>query len=190
MPDDHIGKFKISGDLCDRMVEWYESNKSKAVRGKLGGDGEVVTNEKKTMDIHVNFNDRLPIIEEYFWALDDCFQEYKKQYPWVDTLPKFQIDADFNIQKYERGGHFSKWHCERGYEPQNMRRCLVFMTYLNDVAENAGGRTEFMYQKVSFKPEKGRTLIWPAEWTHVHRGAHLLSGVKYIATGWYQVDPT
>ena len=34
------------------------------------------------------------------------------------------------------------------------------------------------------KPETGKTFIWPAEWTHAHRGEVLNSGVKYIITGW------
>ena len=37
---------------------------------------------------------------------------------------------------------------------------------------------------LKIKPEIGKTLIWPAEWTHAHRGEVLNSGVKYIITGW------
>ena len=36
----------------------------------------------------------------------------------------------------------------------------------------------------TIKPEIGKTLIWPAEWTHAHKGEVLNSGVKYIITGW------
>ena len=57
------------------------------------------------------------------------------------------------------------------------------MTYLNDVTD--GGETEFMYQKLKIKPKKGLTLIWPADWTHTHRGIPSMTQVKYIATGWY-----
>ena len=32
--------------------------------------------------------------------------------------------------------------------------------------------------------EVGKTLIWPAEWTHAHMGDVLKSGTKYIITGW------
>ena len=42
------------------------------------------------------------------------------------------------------------------------------MTYLNDV--NDYGETEFYYQKLKIKPEKGKTVIWCADWTHTHRG--------------------
>ena len=56
------------------------------------------------------------------------------------------------------------------------------MTYLNDI-KNDGG-TEFFYQKTKFNAKKGLTLIWPAEWTHTHRGIISEEYEKYIITGW------
>jgi len=61
------------------------------------------------------------------------------------------------------------------------------MLYLNDVEE--GGETEFLYQKMRVKPTKGTILIWPADWTHTHRGNPPLSGDKYIYTGWMEHTP-
>jgi hypothetical protein len=58
------------------------------------------------------------------------------------------------------------------------------MMYLNDVDD--GGETEFLYQSKRYKPVKGRVLIWPAGFTHVHRGNPPLSGEKYIATSWLE----
>ena len=57
------------------------------------------------------------------------------------------------------------------------------MTYLNDVTDD--GETEFYYQKIKVKPQKGLTLIWPADWTHTHRGNTSKTQDKYIITGWY-----
>jgi hypothetical protein len=56
------------------------------------------------------------------------------------------------------------------------------MTYLNDVKD--GGATHFVHQDLSVQPEKGKTLIWPAEWTHAHLGNVVNSGSKTIVTGW------
>ena len=50
------------------------------------------------------------------------------------------------------------------------------MTYLNDVED--GGNTYFTHYNLRIKPEIGKTLIWPAEWTHAHCGEILNSGVK------------
>ena len=70
------------------------------------------------------------------------------------------------LQKYEIGGHFNKMHCERA-SLQSMHRVFAWMTYLNDVED--GGETYFEHYNLSVKPSKGKTLIWPAEWTHAHR---------------------
>ena len=36
------------------------------------------------------------------------------------------------------------------------------------------------------KPVKGRVLIFPAAFTHTHRGGLVLDGTKYIATAWVE----
>jgi len=59
------------------------------------------------------------------------------------------------------------------------------MLYLNDNFE--GGETEFIYQKDRIKPRKNRLLIWPAAYTHVHRGNPPINGDKYIITGWVEM---
>ena len=56
------------------------------------------------------------------------------------------------------------------------------MTYLNEGFDS--GETHFPMLNLEVTPEKGKTLIWPAEWTHAHRGEILNKGYKYIITGW------
>ena len=89
----------------------------------------------------------------------------------------------FNIQKYSSGDHFSRLHSERT-SINTLHRLFAWMTYLNDVKEENGGTTDFDSYKIKVKPEQGKTLIWPAEWTHAHYGSILKSGEKFIITGW------
>jgi hypothetical protein len=56
------------------------------------------------------------------------------------------------------------------------------MIYLNDVED---GGTEFMKQKHTEKAEAGKLIIWPADWTHAHRGEVSTTKTKYILTGWF-----
>mgnify|MGYP003310952385 CR=1 FL=1 len=58
--------------------------------------------------------------------------------------------------------------------------------YLNDVKKEDGGSTDFDYYKIKVNPERGKTLIWPAEWTHAHKGNIINSGSKYIITKWWR----
>ena len=61
-------------------------------------------------------------------------------------------------------------------------RAMVYMTYLNDVTE--GGGTMFYHQNVTTKAVKGKTLIFPAAYTHLHKGEISQTQHKYILTGW------
>ena len=87
---------------------------------------------------------------------------------------------EFHIQHYEPNEGYFNWHCERGTH-QSIQRALVFMTYLNDVED---GGTEFLHQHLSTPAKKGLTLIWPAYWTHTHKGIVSKLKEKYIVTGW------
>ena len=94
----------------------------------------------------------------------------------------------FNVQKYSKGDHFSKVHTERS-SLDSLHRVFAWMTYLNDVNDGDGGETYFSHYDIGIKPEIGKTLIWPAEWTHAHAGKILNSGEKYIITGWMNFPP-
>jgi len=94
--------------------------------------------------------------------------------------------GDLNLQHYARhsGGYFA-WHAEVSpSDPtgEPLHRVLPFMIYLNDVAE--GGETEWYYQDLSIQPRAGTLVMWPAYFTHTHRGRTPRSGDKYILTSW------
>ena len=80
-------------------------------------------------------------------------------------------------------------HCENdgGVDGSAEKRVLAWMVYLNDVTD--GGETAFPTQGKKFSPRAGDVLIWPAYWTHPHRGIVSESQVKYIATGWFSREP-
>ena len=59
------------------------------------------------------------------------------------------------------------------------------MLYLNTVKDKGG--TEFIFQNVVTPAIKGNLLIWPAEFTHLHRGIISPTEKKYIATGWFEI---
>jgi hypothetical protein len=138
--------------------------------------------EKKFNEI---LSDQEKIITDYVNSLNYCLIEYKKNYPHLDShLPAWGIVESYNIQKYQPSEAFFEWHFERTHGLKGSeKRLLVFMTYLNTVKDE--GETEFFYQKLKVKPEEGLTLIWPAHFTHFHKGQISKKYEKYIITGWY-----
>ena len=179
-----IGAYNIENDsLCEKIVSFFEENKDLQSQGAVG-DG-IDEKIKKSTDITIYPNnlkeEKFFLFKDYLNSLNKCYQDYRETYPF---LKKFITKVDlgyFNIQKYLPGGHFAELHSERT-SLQNLHRLFAWMTYLNDVDD--GGTTDFDYFDIKVKPEKGKTLIWPAEWTHAHTGSILKSGKKYIITGW------
>jgi prolyl 4-hydroxylase len=179
-----VGSWNIDDNkLCAKIIDIFENRKDLQRKGVTGyGKDEKA---KKSTDISL---DPKSIIEEefvdiktYIDKLYQCYQDYKDQWPFLkQNITTLDIPS-FNIQKYEPGGHYNLMHCERG-SLQSMHRVFAWMTYLNDVED--GGETYFKHFDLKIKPKTGNTLIWPAEWTHAHKGETLNKGNKYIITGW------
>ena len=181
-----IGAWQLYNDiLFEKIIEFFDKNKHLHNKGTI--DKGVNLSEKKTTDLTIDpldlRNKNYLIFNDYFKELFNCYNDYKKQWPFIDESIQILDIPSFNIQKYLPGDHFSKIHTERS-STSTSHRVFAWMTYLNDVDENSGGSTKFKHFDISFKPKKGKTLIWPAEWTHAHSGDVVKSGMKYIITGW------
>jgi hypothetical protein len=169
--------------LCQAIIEHFELHPARHTSGRstYGVDLSV----KNSVDYTVYPKEiNLPshaILDEYMQRLHDCYRDYLLQWPFLDKVIGNIDIGEFNIQKYNPGGHFGRVHSERT-ALDNAHRLLAWMTYLNDVED--GGQTHFEHYGIDIKPEQGKTLIWPAEWTHAHAGKVVNSGVKYIITGW------
>jgi len=179
-----IGSWNIENDnLCKKIIVLFDTNKN--LQNKGVASSVVDTTIKKTTDISIKPNDlkntKFKCLKDYIEELYNCYIDYQNQWPFVKSLTENMHIGGFNIQKYSSGDHFSKIHTERS-GIKNIHRLFAWMTYLNDVDD--GGITNFSHYDIRIKPEIGKTLIWPAEWTHAHNGEIINSGVKYIVTGW------
>ena len=65
-----------------------------------------------------------------------------------------------------------------------MNRVLTWTAYMNDDFD--AGETEFLYQQYRYKPQQGDIVVFPAAFTHTHRGNPPYNGTKYILTGWVE----
>ena len=172
-----------NNNLCNEITNLFENNKNLQKQGVTdkGKNPEI----KKTIDITIHPKDlkkpKFEILKEYINELHKCFLDYQNQWPFLKATFKTVYIPSFNIQKYSPGDHFATLHSERTSLP-TLHRLFAWMTYLNDVDD--GGQTNFGHYGLKIKPKTGKTLIWPAEWTHAHTGEILKSGTKYIVTGW------
>jgi hypothetical protein len=186
MSPNFIAGSYIDHKVCDEVIEYFEENTDHQYAGVLGCGLVPEWKDSTDMQIHPLISDRR--MKAYLDALESVCEGYIKQFPWASMDHGYwRLNESFNIQKYLPGQGFHKWHTERNCtNGTNPFRHLVFMTYLNDVTD--GGETEFYHQEIKVRPEKGLTLIWPSDWTHVHRGIISKTQTKYITTGWYGYD--
>ena len=169
--------------LCNEIIQFFKNNRDLQQQGVTSGGKNL--NVKSRTDISVNPNDlknkKFAILKRYINELHKCYLDYQNQWPFLKSMLKDIDIAPFNIGEYSAGDHFAAIHSERTSIP-TLHRLFAWMTYLNDVDD--GGQTNFSHYGLKVKPEVGKTLIWPAEWTHAHAGEVLKSGTKYIITGW------
>jgi len=179
--DNFIYQQFIDLNLCDELKEYYEKNPNK-FKGTFGDKQETNAKYKQSTECVFSINDG-DIFNKYILELNKVCKNYKNKFKFCDVQQNKWSWIGSKIQKYEPDEGYHVWHCENeGYEI-SISRHLVFMTYLNDVTD--GGETGFFYQNLKVKPQKGLTLIWPAIWTHTHKGYPSPTEEKYIVTGWY-----
>jgi hypothetical protein len=122
-----------------------------------------------------------------FWeGLQTCFDDYVSEY---DILKDVHLRCtSIKIQKTIPGAGYHIWHSEQGNN-ESSNRGLVYSIYLNNLDEDGAGETEFLYQKLRISPKENTAIIWPAAFTHTHRG-NVVHGTipKYIITGWFYYE--
>ena len=123
-----------------------------------------------------------PPVKAYFKYLQQCLNCYMGRYG-IDFSGIIYNDV-FKIHKVRKSEGYHVWHYEKS-SPENIDRLMAYMTYLE--VPKKGGETEFLHQSLRIEPIVGRTLIWPAGFTHMHRGNPPLVGEKMYITGWFNV---
>ena len=119
------------------------------------------------------------IARKIFPKIQPCIDKYLQQFPILGQR-RFMIH-DCKMKKIKCGAGFHQWHYENG-TVSDARRTFVIQVYLNDDFD--GGETEFLYQIKREKAVAGDVLIFPCQYTHVHRGNPPIDGDKYLLTSW------
>lgn len=182
----------ISSEECDAFIEYFE---------KFSENGFTFGREKTNLSVEID-DEQLsseqcimveetlkcenispgpfPFFNEKFWEI--AYPIYTSKYSIVKQYAQ-HIVRYTKIQKTRVGQGYHLWHSENG-NVNVSTRLLTFILYLNDVEE--GGETEFLYYSKRISPKKGKLIVWPAGFTHTHRGNPPLKNTKYVLTGWVE----
>jgi hypothetical protein len=176
----------FSKEYCDTAIQYFED----MVATGHGISRQILdkTSKKNKEDTAVfvdqfkltGVNNLLLNFNNTFW--NTCYTDYADKYWGLQTV-EHHNSYFYKVQKTEIGQGYHAWHCESDSKV-SCARLLAWSLYLNDVTE--GGETEFLNQHLRIKPKTGTLVIWPAGFTHIHRGNPPISENKYIATGWVE----
>lgn len=178
---------------CEHLISEFE----RLVTGGAGinrqnGEG-ADRHQKDDMQLGLNikvhntlqFNNK-DTVDVFFDGLQQCYEAYTNNY---SVLKNGKIRAStMKMQRTSPGGGYHIWHGEQGNNA-HANRVLAYMLYLNTLEPNEAGETEFLYQRTRLQPQKNTMVVWPAAFTHAHRG-NVVHGTncKYIVTGWFYYD--
>lgn len=185
---DFIGVYKnaFSKPFCDLVIDHFEkADKAGFTQNRQKTDGEA-RNRKDDVALFGHDVNGLPLVGAFsrqfydkFWS---CHADYVSRFSVLDTEAAQGVYS-IKVQRTQVGGGYHVWHFESDSRT-TCNRTLAWMVYLNDVEK--GGETEFLYQHERLQAEQGTLVIWPASFTHAHRGNPPLSNTKYVITGWVE----
>ena len=158
----------INDDFCDTVMETLDESTQIFSRSN--------TSVKDSQLDIAAFNPN--ISAHIMCSVRACLEQYLEWYPFLKNFNFHSCTCLLQKTKPTEGYH--DWHSESN-NIACANRTLVWSVYFNDVAE--GGETEFLYQKKKIKSKRGRIVIFPGSFTHLHRGNPPYEA-KYIATGW------
>ena len=169
--------------MCKEIIDFFEENKDLQFRGRTSFSGNVIVEPKvkDSKDITLSFIDgTVPstiltrILTSYTPLYIDTFRS-------TDLIDEFSVEMGYNLQRYNPGQGYHLLHCENS--SRGVDRVLAWTLYLNTVTE--GGGTYYPEYDKTIDAVEGRLCIFPAFWTHAHKGIVSNTETKYIATGWY-----
>lgn len=174
----------LSKEFCEDVISRFEIDENRMIGSTISGINE---NIKKSIDLAIsrpevreNWND---VVDKVGQCVNTGLSEYVRyvRNEGLDRCCAIERTMDDvtiglpQIQKTEKNGFYT-WHHDG-----DRNRIITYIIYLNDVEDSAGGATEFLGGR-KIQPETGKLVLFPANYTYIHRGGKLKEGVKYILT--------
>ena len=191
MIDQYIREYWTDPVLCDKLIQFYKDADAAGMtkKGRVGTvdnpEGVVDEERKKSMEMpfedvwNGELGDDVWGLRDYMNYITDCYSDYWEHFK---LPPPIGIKVLPQIQYYRPGEGYYFPHIDA--ESAVKSRIMVYITYLNDVPD--GGTIMVNNDGFTIHAEKGKTVIFPATFTHKHVGEISKTHEKYICTGWVE----
>ena len=195
----------IPNTLCDDLVNFFEERTDLQRQG-VSGIG-YNPNVKRSTDISLDSDNAPELDKQLYEIITEHNRNYVELYAtklWPESFRDTQVysqvmsDTGYQMQKTVKD-EFYTWHNDFDIDPvldtiptikasENKivvnERIFTFLYYLSGDIE--GGHTQFYFggEIHNIIPEKGKGIWFPANSLYTHRGEPVISGEKYVVTGW------
>jgi prolyl 4-hydroxylase len=115
----------------------------------------------------------------FFTQIDKYLAIYNERLKLTLAIPS-RPTIDNLVMKRYRAGSDDNFEPHYDAHSEKVRRYLVFLWYLNDVAD--GGETRFCDLGIDVAARRGRLLMFPPYWMFQHAGLPPVSNDKYIVS--------
>lgn len=164
-------------DFCTQMITSFESMKE---RQNPNGRGYRAGLENSSwFELNLTPLADAAFMGYFFDQIDRHLAIYNERLKLTLAIPA-RPTLDNLVMKRYRAGSDDNFEPHYDSHSDKVRRYLVFLWYLNDVA--AGGETEFCDLGITVAARRGRLLMFPPYWMFQHAGLPPQSNDKYIVS--------
>tara|TARA_B100000287_G_scaffold421210_1_gene461587 strand:+ start:737 stop:1354 length:618 start_codon:yes stop_codon:yes gene_type:complete len=188
-----VEEYKLPDEVANGVYKLCKDAKHHGylLPGQVGTEGRVVPEAKLCSEIpltslppHFFTEEHDRSLQGYQDEIYQMIQHYARKYMDESQLTPTNPPK---IQWYDPGEAYFAEHYDNGF--LHSEKQVAYITYLTDNVD--GGGTRFVHQDYTVKSEFGKTVFFPAGYTHRHQGVVDNKDVKIILTGWFKyfIDP-
>jgi prolyl 4-hydroxylase len=174
----------LPADLCARLVAGFEDAAHRHAPHGRGYERGLEQSSWTELDITPLADDGM---KGFFIAqIEKYLRQYNESVPLTIPLSDYGSYQPLRIKRYRASGS-DAFQTHFDALGNLSHRYLVFLWYLNDVAE--GGETEFGDLGIRIAARTGRLLVFPPYWMYQHAGLPPISNDKYIISTYLLFPP-
>ncbi|TLY52447.1 MAG: 2OG-Fe(II) oxygenase [Gammaproteobacteria bacterium] len=164
----------LTPEFCAQMVSAFEQMTTHQVRNGQGVQAALTNSAWTELNIQPHVDQAF--LGFFYTQIDKYLAEYNARLPMGLPVPSRPHLEDLRMKHAKQEGF--QPHFDAG--DQHANRYMVFLWYLNDVAE--GGETRFPDLGIEVQARAGRLLMFPPYWMFQHAGLAPLMNDKYIVS--------
>ncbi len=164
----------LSPEFCQSTIEKFENEKRifRTNTAWINPDGSRDSKEAYNLELS-KYREWHDVDRALFATVADYAKAYQNTYKTSFPI----LCSGFSMARYNIGD-FCHEHKDAWFGRPN-KPVLSLVYYLNDVQE--GGELYFPAQQVAVKPQQGKLVIYPSDYTHRHSVHKVISNPRYIA---------